>query len=341
MTNYSGFDWGFNEMGTALGGTSALSMPGPKALNFSESPTRQVSKQYQEFLNKVKHGYGHTNFNNGWLWDNNGINPKAVLGDYHNGMRDINADIKDFEADARAILESGEAVDGHPNQRTIINSDVLANDATGLSTLKVSQYADALQKHRPEIVETVAIPRSNIDAIQRTGGSGLATPGGAEPFTYREQELIPDGGPDMVDAEYMAQSSRRAPQAVDQNGIVFSKYSPGTSPYDAPGRSRIGGISGGARGTQVFSGNLGAVADGSHRRSVNANAAVAPSSNLASGDSVSPASNGGGSPMPATLAPSSVDYDFTPKSKIPYYVGIGAAVAAALIGASILAKEVS
>lgn len=241
MTNYEGFDWGFDITGTPLGGVSSRSMPGPKALEFVGSPREQAASQRRGFTEHVERVYEKVNPHNAGLWDPRGRQALTMQpADYIEGSSgNLQAKLKDFEGEADAILNSAtprEAFSlGRPN--TNVNFELLRGEASGLSPQTAEVMGKMLEQYDPGIVETIAVPRDISQKAEFVDESGY----------IHKMASNPDIEAEMMFAR-TASERKRPIRRVDQNGVV-DKYTPGTGPYDAPGLTRPGGMAGAAPGT--------------------------------------------------------------------------------------------
>ena len=252
--NYEGFDWGFNPAGTPLGGESSLSMPGPRSIPGDFGQPRQLAYDARRAFSKhVKKVYGKVNPWNAGLWDPRGVEALTENPcDYTDGMREINATIKDFDAEADRIMNGGVREFGVARPNTNVSFDFLNRPATGLAPESAAMLKKALEVMDPGVVETIAVPNDISQLSNVNNELGFVTPHGGIPSTFLDQNVRVRSGPTLAEAAMTALATNQKPiEQVDENGIVFTKYSPGTGPYDAPGGQRPGGIAGAIRGTAI------------------------------------------------------------------------------------------
>lgn len=267
MTDYEGSDWGFNAAGTPLGGESALSMPGPRSIETFGSPKLAAYNQLQEFSQHVQRRYEKVSPLNAGLWDPRG---EAALtdqpADYYQGFEEVDASIKNFEAEASRVLNGGMPEFGGARPNTNVNFRLLSNAATGLAPESVELLTAALSQYDPGIVETIAVPH-DISQISKVNNElGFVTANGGIPDTWQDQDYRAGYGPSLAEAAATSVLSRkRTMEYVDANGVIQNRYSPGTGPYDAPGHTRPGGVAGAISGTVIRGDGIAVRASGDAR----------------------------------------------------------------------------
>ena len=250
---YEGFDWGFNPAGTPLGGESSRSMPGPVSIPDFGAPRQIAYDARREFSRHVQKTYAKVNPWNAGLWDPRGRealteNPS----DYTDGMREMNATIKDFDAEADRVMNGGVREFGVARPNTNVSFDFLNRPATGLAPEAAAMLKAALEVMDPGVVDTIAVPNDIAQLSNINNELGFVTPNGGIPSTFLDQNIRVRSGPTLAEAAITSLATNQKPiEQVDENGIVFNKYSSGTGPYDAPGLQRPGGITGAIPGTAI------------------------------------------------------------------------------------------
>lgn len=255
------FNWGFDPTGTALGGQSAPSMPEtkPPAQGFG-TPMLKYASQGKRFVEQVERRYGRVSNPRGGVFDPRGraaLSPQVA--DYFEGNVHPWAEAKNFDAEAQRIMHGGNPEIRPYRPKTNVNMQLLGDsDATGLSPRNAEFMKQALEQYDPGVVQAIQVPRQR-GLPDVSSPLGLVSKDGTVPNTYLDQVLKPGYGPDLGEAASRIRAGQPAyTQRVDDNGVVHNKYTPGTGPYDAPGRQRPGGIAGAKAGTAVGGPGIGA-----------------------------------------------------------------------------------
>jgi len=263
-----GFDPSGNPMGGSgfeggLGGHQAPSKPyGPQNPNFGD-PVQATNRNTDAFVKRFDKRYEAMSSVEGRYVDPAEIN--AQVADYQDGVADPWAQVRAWEDEATRVMESGNPQRGLARDNTAINYQALVNPATGLAPEKAAQMRDMLAKYDPAIVEGIQVPVQH-GLPQISNEIGVVVKGERGLSTYKDQVLRATNGPDLFDAAARVAAAQPSyTQTVDENGVV-NKYAPGTGPYDAPGHSRPGGITGAQEGTLIHNQEVSAKA---MRRSLN------------------------------------------------------------------------
>jgi len=231
--------WGFEEQ-SGLGGDSALSMPGERAIPTYGTPQLAAQNQSVELAQQVQREYNGKSGMYGTVFDPRGMNAVTAnnVSDAWRGKS--GAPIKDIEQEARSILYGGNAVAGNTRPRNNVAFKFAKHGNLGLSDSGIRSLADSLASYDRNIVETIKLPEQpglprisnelGLTSVKRSLRSAIDSN-----IAKRQQDLNDAGRIKRLTSSTIVRS--------DDNGVI-SGFAPGTGAYDAPGRTRPAGVSG-------------------------------------------------------------------------------------------------
>ena len=240
-----------------LGSSGAPSMPddGQDDLGFGD-PLAKAYAKVNRLAKQTAVRYGPSNKPSGVIYDPRGA--KALSSEFAD-FRKVRRGVKriGYLSQKNFIQESTKTFEGNlPKPKNIrertfnINPVVLRSPKSGLSKWGAHALGASLAQYRRSTVSTINIPTGTGTPIKVSNDLGFVTEDGGVPVPFLRK------GPQATTQVIANLMTGRAPyQYVDANGVVH-KYAPGTGPYDAPGPSRPGGVSGAVPGTVI--GRLGA-----------------------------------------------------------------------------------
>ena len=232
-------NWGFDPKGTALGGDSSPSAPEDFDLGLGD-PMKAFARRSAKLTQQTQRFYGAISDPGGALWDARGNRALTEnIADYRTkgfqrpGERELST--------SSASMAGGTPVPADFAVRTRIRRNALMDPNSGMSPEGAQQLADTLEQQESPVLDGFHLPNATEPKIANEHGMVTNSGGLPKDFVNPTTGQLYNGM--ALTLKHMIQSGSPTPQRVDENGVVH-KYTPGTGPYDSPGRTLPGGVRG-------------------------------------------------------------------------------------------------
>jgi hypothetical protein len=222
MASLNNVNWGFNPTGTGLGGESSPSMPGDADLGLA-NPENVLAARMRDFDAQMARQYS----------------TEAVLdAEWSSGSRRTNA--PDAVGNS-AVMSGGEPVPADFAVRTRVRRAALEDPNNGMSAEGAASLADSLEQYDSRTLEGFHLPTQVEPVVSNE--VGLVTGDGGLPSAFVDYNTGEIADSLRSTLRSVIEAGTPAQQVVDNFGYVH-KHAPGTGFYDAPGKSRPGGLAG-------------------------------------------------------------------------------------------------